>query len=91
MNLSTLTRSLSAFALAGSFCLSPAQTKKTWTDAEVMKIHKDAYLVDLHNAGVAVLSDDHQYLIGLDPVVGSSSRKHGSQSNPRTACCHRAE
>jgi len=49
MNLSTLTRSLSAFALAGSFCISYTQTKKTWTDAEVMKIHKEAYLVDLHN------------------------------------------
>ena len=49
MNLSTLTRSLSAIVLAGSFCFAQTQTKKTWTDAEVMKIHKDAYLVDLHN------------------------------------------
>lgn len=45
----TLIGSLSAIALAGSFLLLTAQTKKTWTDAEVMKIHKQAYLLDMHN------------------------------------------
>jgi membrane dipeptidase len=45
----TLVGSLSAIALAGSFMFLNAQSKKTWTDAEVMKIHKEAYLVDLHN------------------------------------------
>lgn len=47
-----LYRSLPALALAGFCMLSsalPAQQKKTWTDAEVMKIHKEAYLIDLHN------------------------------------------
>jgi membrane dipeptidase len=39
--------SLPAFALAGFSLVG--QTKKTWTDAEVLKIHNEAYLVDLHN------------------------------------------
>ncbi|WP_031499452.1 dipeptidase [Bryobacter aggregatus] len=48
----TCNRSLPAIVLAG-FCLlsvgSSAQQKKVWTDAEVMKIHNEAYLIDLHN------------------------------------------
>ena len=48
----SLYRSLPALMLAG-FCLFShallAQSKKTWTDAEVMKIHTEAYLMDLHN------------------------------------------
>lgn len=45
----TFIGSLSAIALAGSFCFLSAQAKKTWTDAEVLRVHKDAYLIDLHN------------------------------------------
>ncbi len=45
-------RSLPAIALAGFFlsiAALSAQSKKMWTDAEVMKIHTEAYLIDLHN------------------------------------------
>ncbi len=42
-------RSLPAIALAGSFLLLTGQTKKSWTDAEVMQIHNEAYLIDMHN------------------------------------------
>lgn len=45
----TLLRCLSAIALTGSLLLLPGQSKKAWTDAEVMKIHKEAYLIDMHN------------------------------------------
>ena len=49
MKIQSITGSLSAIALAGSCLLLTGQTKKSWTDAEVLKIHKDSYLVDLHN------------------------------------------
>lgn len=49
MKLATITGSLSAIALAGSLVFVSAQSRKTWTDAEVLKIHQSSYLVDLHN------------------------------------------
>ena len=34
---------------AAAFCLAAPAQKKTWTDAEVMKVHRSAILIDSHN------------------------------------------
>ncbi|MBI5086985.1 MAG: membrane dipeptidase, partial [Acidobacteria bacterium] len=37
------------FTLAMALCLLPVSGQKTWTDAEVMKVHRSALIIDGHN------------------------------------------
>ena len=43
------TLALAALSLSLSTGWAAAQTRKTWTDAEVMKVHRSAILIDTHN------------------------------------------
>ena len=43
------TLAFAALSLSLSTACAVAQTRKTWTDAEVMKVHRSAILIDTHN------------------------------------------